>query len=293
MEARMTSPKDHRILTAVLILSAGAAAWGWMGTVTTIASGQAVLTGSLLNVTAAGPGQVAEITVRPGDTVQRGQPVARISAPLIATQLQQAEAALGAEPAAAIDGERDRLEQEIEGLAEQSRLAVEQVTQEEKLFAEHRIVAAQARAASLQREMASRRVRIEQLQAKLDHAEELERRVTTLRQELSRTIAPVSPSSGEVVEIKAQPGAPVNAGSPLLAIRPKQPAIEALAHIPPDQGKLVRPGMEAKLSPGSLRAIVLEVANETEVRLGLPAGQVPTADHYEVEIIDKRPLWAR
>jgi multidrug efflux pump subunit AcrA (membrane-fusion protein) len=79
MEARMTSPKDHRILTAVLILSAGAAAWGWMGTVTTIASGQAVLTSNLLNVTAAGPGQVAEITVRPGDTVQRGQPVARIS----------------------------------------------------------------------------------------------------------------------------------------------------------------------------------------------------------------------
>jgi HlyD family secretion protein len=289
----MTSPKDHRILTAVLILSAGAMAWGWMGTVTTIATGQAVLTASLLNVTAAGPGRVTGFTVRPGDTVQPGQIVARISSPLIAERLRQAEAALAAEPAAAIDGERDRLEQEIEGLAEQSRLAVEQVTREEKLLAEHRIVAAQARAALLQREMARRRVRIEELQAKLDHAEDLERNVAALREQWRGATTPASPSAGEVVEIKTHPGASVDVGSPLVVIRPKDRELEALARIPPSQGKLVRPGMEAELSPGSVRATVLAVANQTEVRLGLASPKVPRADRYEVVIIGKRPLWSR
>lgn len=305
---RVPAAKQWSLLAGVLLLSAATAIWGWFGSVTTTTAGRAVLVraGGVLSVNASAAGQVVAFAVKPGDTIRANQAIARVSNPNLAVQVRLAEEALEearreAERSArlrsdtaalrtvAMDRERGNLEREIAGLQEQGRFASEVVTQQEQLFAEglstrHPLVDAQHKAAALQNEIARRRARIDQLQAERFVTEgdpqdadaaararvaELERRLAALRAEFRDSTTVVSTYGGEVLEVKTYLGAQVVAGSPLVAIQPRERRIEALAYVPSAQAKMVRPGMEAQLSPstvrreehGFLRATVLEVSS--------------------------------
>jgi HlyD family secretion protein len=289
---RVASPKQGAMLAAAFLLSAAVGLWAWFGRVTTTADGRAVLmrTGGVVSVNAPGSGQVAEFSIKPGNTIRFHQIVARISNPLLSEQIRLAgEALVEAQRDAertvelrvraaqlrstAMDRERRNLEHEIAGLERQGLFAAEVVSQQEQLLSygiitKHALVEAQHKVMDIQNEMARRRAQIEQLEAErfaneatpqdakaaaLQHIGDLERKLAGLRQEMRQTTVVTSPYDGEVVEVKTYAGGLVAAGAPLLTIQPRQRMLEALAYVPTSQAKLVRAGMEAKLSPSTVR----------------------------------------
>src|SRR5580765_4567136 len=82
---RVAAPKQGAMLAAAFLLSVAVGLWAWFGRVTTTADGRAVLmrTGGVVSVNAPGSGQVAEFSIKPGNTIRFHQIVARISNPLL------------------------------------------------------------------------------------------------------------------------------------------------------------------------------------------------------------------
>ena len=289
---RVTSPSDWAVFVGVFLLIASAGAWGWFGSITRTADGRAVLirSGGVVSVNAPGAGQIVEFKIRPGDPIRAKQVIARISNPVLAGQVRLAEDALAearreAErtvqlrtdtarlKGAAIDREKSNLEREIATLQEQGRFAAERVEQQEQLFAEklttkQTLVDAQEKATAIQNDIARHRAQIEQLQADqfaaeaapqdtnaeaMERVDDLARRLDGLRQELRQTTVIASPCEGEALEVKTYLGAVTTVGSPLITIQPRERTLEALAYVPSSQAKLVRAGMEAELSPSTVR----------------------------------------
>jgi HlyD family secretion protein len=82
---------------------------------------------------------------------------------------------------------------------------------------------------------------------------DLERIVAGLENQMTSQSSVVSPYAGEVIEMKAVPGSLVAAGSPVLSIQPQGNSLEVLVYLPSLQAKAVQPGMDAEISPSTVK----------------------------------------
>jgi HlyD family secretion protein len=71
--------------------------------------------------------------------------------------------------------------------------------------------------------------------------------------ELGRNTQVTSPIEGRVLEIKVSAGSVLNVGTPLAAVEAEGSTLEALVYIPVDHGKTVKPGMEVRLEPSTVK----------------------------------------
>lgn len=289
---RLTGPRDWLMLLVVFLMLGGAVAWAWLGSVVTTVSGEAVLvrTGGVATVTAPGSGLLVALDVKPGDRIKANQIVARIAQPALTDQIRLAEEALSKGRSDAeqnvqrrsetlqlqttsIERQRANLQREIEQLKEQSKFAAEQVSQQEQLLAyglitKQPLVAAQQKQASNQADIARMQAQLIQLDAEQSVQEsgvkqvaaegesrvgELQRHLSSLRQQLAQEAVVVSPYAGEVVEIKSYRGAAVTLGAPLLSVQSERGRLEAIVYVPSQQAKLVEQGMAAQVSPSNAR----------------------------------------
>lgn len=62
----------------------------------------------------------------------------------------------------------------------------------------------------------------------------------------------LAPRAGEVATIHAPPGSFLNAGDSLLTLRAEEGDLRAVLYLPADQGKRVRKGMPARISPSTV-----------------------------------------
>ena len=78
----------------------------------------------------------------------------------------------------------------------------------------------------------------------------------------------LAPASGQLIEIQVTAGAVVNRGQAVASIRTGSTELEVLLYVPPDEGKKVEVGMQALVSPvtvkreefGAIRATVLSLS---------------------------------
>jgi HlyD family secretion protein len=82
---------------------------------------------------------------------------------------------------------------------------------------------------------------------------EARRQVDQFAGELGRTTQVISPIEGRVLEIKVSPGSVLNVGTPVIAVEAEGTALEALIYIPSDRGKTVKPGMEVRIEPSTVK----------------------------------------
>ena len=71
--------------------------------------------------------------------------------------------------------------------------------------------------------------------------------------DLGRSTEILSPIEGRVIELKVSAGSVLSVGTPVIGIRTESPSLEALVYIPSDRGKSIKPGMEARLEPTTVK----------------------------------------
>ncbi len=304
---RVTSSKSWVALLALVLLIGAAGVWVWRGEVATTVTGQAVIvrTGGMISVTSQGAGQIVWLGAGVGDKVKANQVIARIAQPSLMERIHAAQDALAEArregrrsvgvrsessklQVAAIDRDRANLRREISEFTEQAKLAEEQIPIEEQLLAKglntkQQVIEAKQKLISIQAQVARHRAQLTQLDAQQYSIEsapaqvdaeaqgkvsDLERRLSELVNEMSLAANVVTPYAGSIVEVKVQSGSIIGAGASLLTVQPAGNDLEALVYIPAEWAKEVTPGMEARISPstvkreeyGYLKAKVLTVA---------------------------------
>ena len=288
----VTTSKGWIAFVALLAMAAAIVVWSVKGEVSTFVEADGILLsrgGAVVDAVSSGMGTLTRVVPAVGDVVREGAVVAEVTNQE-AMEMYRSDRALVDERAQALEDykaagaaedalfaqnvarQRERLEQ-IERANRQSVVAArERLRNHRRLFEER--VATQAdvdrsqqaldvarrelfatlrdrdglESQELQRHNERNR-RIAQLESLLHAAErqvkEIEARIDTLR-----ILAPVS---GRMTEVKASIGAVLVPGQPVASIRTGEEALGVLVYLRPADGKRVEAGMEALVTPATVR----------------------------------------
>lgn len=291
---QLTSRSTWILLVALALCVAGAVAWGVVGRLAFHAKGQGVILldrSVVADVVARTGGTVAQIHVKPGDTVTRGDLLVTVKLDEIAERLGQARIAVQAQRAesenydktshADVERRRQTLNQEISSLkvnladAEKNREMIQGlyeafVTEVKRGFATR--IQEQGefdRLIDVQRSIRQMTDQIRKLQTEeiefedLVHRSRTELRIKVIDAEASYRDLQVqfkvgsairSPVDGTVSEITTQTNATVAAGMNLITVESGtlERRMVVHAYLPIDQGKRVVAGMHALISPSSI-----------------------------------------
>lgn len=284
-------PAHYILLATALFLILGMAVASYVITVpiTVQTQGILILPGGVKEVVSEGTGRVSEMVVGLGEHVAAGQPVARLTQPDLAQELDQAKAELAeaegdwqriqalqsrslndndqllhaqhGELDKVIGANRQRLEALETLLDGEERLALKGFTTKERVFTA-RAQLEQARQ-ELERNLTAQRkldaddhlIRAETERDQLNRQLLLEtarRKVTLLEERISRLSVVASPYSGTVAEIKVDEGELVERGAALISLLPEEEAGTASPNQPiPLVASLFLPPTEGKrVRPG-------------------------------------------
>lgn len=282
-------------LAALVVTAIG---WSAIFRIPITVAGRGILlaAGGVADVSADGGGAVRAVLVEPGDRVAAGQIIAALEQPDVRLKLAVAEGELadarrllstigaiqGRDSSASEAFRRARatsLTEKIEALTAQRKSLAERqtvmrsladrglITRERLLDAEISVVNIDGQIADARDERAQMASQAETREADREREQietlrrvgEAERNVSALREQLARTGAIRTPFSGRVVEVKANVGQSVQAGTPMVTVERtaaggRQSAMPiAVVYVSTADGKKLKPGMRAEISPSTSR----------------------------------------
>ncbi len=292
---QVTNPRGWIALTALGGLLLTAILWSFFGSIPTKVQGQGILikSGGVFEVVSVGSGQVTDIAVEVGDRVSEGQAIARIAQPQLREELQQARANLRELKAqyarvqrfsqqdlqlqtTYVEQQRANLEQSIRigeerlGWLEDKINSQEQLL-EEGLITRQTLITTQQTYHRTKEEVEDNRNQLTQLESRTltqtNDAEqdlltwqfqinETERNIEQLEEEYDLMSKVISPYTGQVLEIMAEPGNLIQAGVPVVRLDLVGRAIkdlEAVVYISSIDGKRIKPGMEIQIAPSTVK----------------------------------------
>ncbi len=289
---RVTRPKEWLTLLGVFFLLGAALVWGFRGTLPTKVSAQGVIIrrGGVVNIVASGSGLIVNLDVKTGDMVQPGQILARIAQPGLGERIRIAQDALTDAKRErervrhvhddsaklqldALARERSNAEQEIESVRAKVKLAEEEepvnaellkrglITKQQSLGPRERIVTLEAQIAAAQahlKQLDSQTFTVKGQPEELDsdmraRVTDLERNLATLQNDFSTAANVLCPYPGRIVEVKVNRGSAVAEGTPIVSVQSAVEALEGLVYLSALAAKDIKPGMEAQISPGTVR----------------------------------------
>ncbi|MFH1886179.1 MAG: NHLP bacteriocin system secretion protein [Pseudomonadota bacterium] len=256
-------------------------------------SGVLLKEGGVQEVMASGSGIISELLCQTGGMVKKGDIVARIAQPEIGKQISDTLARLEEVDAQQrIKGkfaaenlrlqmdlqakERERLLAAVKTARERKEWLAEKMASQQALF-EQGLVTRQAVLSTRERlEEAESRIKDEENQLRqLDVKEhelknqveqellageiqinETRRSLAALEERLSHQSEVVSPYTGQVLEMRVSKGDPLRDGMPLFTMEPmesQKQTIVAILYLSFQDGKKVRPGMRAQISPSTVK----------------------------------------
>lgn len=268
-------------------------AWGIFGSIPTNVPAKGILIpqgGRVVSAMSPAAGVVDRITVKIGDHVTKGQVVARIRQDETRQRLGHARQ-IEAEKAGHLQGRRGVLEQELkatlatiaqrQAALEQSAAAArerityldQQLRNRQEMLAmgfatAETIQAAQNDLSRARRELADSQAQIssaraEAMQARLNTDREMRqleenvanagRQVAELSTGIGLSSEVLAPADGRVNEIRVTEGVVLATGQPVLGIESAGTVLQAVVFIPTEHGKKVRPGMNARIAPSTVK----------------------------------------
>ena len=284
---------DWAALVLLSALAAATVTWGVFGTVTRSISGNGILIargGQLIEAQSSGPGQIVALAVRPGARIEAGGLIATVVAPdreqrlasahalvdIRKTNLrrvQRSMARLIQQQEAAAAQQREALESKLAVARERIQITTNQFEIQDSLFRrglttlqrvndsrdtlnasrldEVNTLTALADLKSKQIEEA--RTYADRIAQAEDDVSAAERSEADLGADLALSSRVLAPVPGRVVEVKANPGAFVNAGQAIVSIETGSAGLELLAFIPSQKAREVVAGMSVRVSPAGTR----------------------------------------
>jgi HlyD family secretion protein len=289
----ITKPFDWIAGLVILLALAGAIAWGFVGRIPTRVPGEGILIsggGKVVDSVSAAAGRLASVDVSVGDHVSQGQLIARIvqtdteqrhrNAVEVYREREREHADLNARIEAELSAKTRnfaKLETAFEQIIRATNQRIEYLTGEiknlEGLLAKgittrrnvedrrRELTDAQQRREDAQNEIL--KLRAQKLDLETQRAKDREdsqfrlndarRQMEQLAGELGRNTEILSPIEGRVIEVKVSTGSVLSVGTSVIGIRTENTTLEALVYIPADRGKSVKPGMEVRLEPSTVK----------------------------------------
>lgn len=290
---RITRPSDWAAALVICVGLAAVAVWSIVGRIPTRVSGEGILvsdSGRVIDAVSAAGGRLASIDVGVGDRVSRGQLIARLSqtdteerhrnavevlgererehaelVSAIAMELTAKSKGFAARKAglerviAAAEARAAYLATDVKNL--EATLAKGFATRHEMEERRAQFVAAQERATDARNEMLRLDAQKLDLETQREHdklasqlrVNDARRQMEQLAGMLGRDSRLLSPSDGRVIEVKVSSGGVLAVGTPVAAIETEGKNLQAVIYIPAEQGKNVRPGMEVRLEPSTVK----------------------------------------
>jgi HlyD family secretion protein len=84
--------------------------------------------------------------------------------------------------------------------------------------------------------------------------DDLKRQLNEMQERLASSIDVKTPYAGRVLEVVSGSGTLIPMGSRLLTLEPIDAPLEAVLFVPTGEGKKVRPGMDVRISPSTVKA---------------------------------------
>ncbi|KMO38428.1 membrane protein [Methylobacterium variabile] len=290
---RVTRPADWVLAAVIALVLATAVTWSLVGRIPTRAAGEGILVGvggQVVDAVSGAGGRLGAIAVAVGDRVALGQPIAEIiqneieqryrSATEVYRERERDHADLRSKIASelqtkaanfvkverAFDQIVQATDQRIDYLATEVRnletLLAKGITTRRTVEDRRReLIDARQRREDAQNELLKLKVQKTDLEVQRDREiQESQFRINDARRqmeqiggELGRNTRVVSPIAGRVLEIKVSPGSVLGVGTPVVAVETEGQSLEAIVYIPADKGKQIRPGMEARLEPSTVK----------------------------------------
>src|SRR6185437_14321838 len=268
-------------------------AWGFFGRLPTRAQAEGILVssgGRVVDAVSGAAGRLASIDVSVGDRVTQGQVIARVSQTEVEQRYHDAvevhreresehetlktkvaaELAVKAQNFAKLE---EAFNQVIKATDQRVTYLATDVSNLEGLLAKgyttrhnledrrRELTDAQQRKEDAQNEIlklneqktdleTQRQRDIEQSQFRLNEAR---RQMDQLAAELGRDTKVLSPIEGRVLEIKVSTGSVLNVGTPVVVVESEGATLDAVLYVAADRGKGVKPGMEVRLEPSTVK----------------------------------------
>lgn len=290
---RITKPADWILGAVIALLLTTALTWSVVGRIPTRAAGEGILVsvgGRVVDAVSATAGRLATIEVAVGDRVAQGQTVARIAQTEIEQRYRNAvevhrererehatlktktesELAAKARNFAKLEEAFTQIvqatEQRIDYLAGEVKnleMLLSKGITTRRIVEDRRreLTDARQRREDAQNEVLKLRSQKADLETQRERdiqdsefrLNEARRQMEQLAGELGRNTQVTSPIEGRVLEIKVSPGSVLSVGTPVIAVETEGKALEAVIYIPADKGKAVKPGMETRLEPSTVK----------------------------------------
>ncbi|TWI63329.1 NHLP bacteriocin system secretion protein [Bradyrhizobium sp. CB1717] len=289
----VTRPFDWVAAAALALGLVVLIAWSVLGRIPTRVSGDGILLssgGRLVDAVSAVSGKLAALEIGIGDTVRRDQVIARVAQTETEQRLQQARDVLRererehAELVGAISREIDA--KLANYTAQEAGLAnVIAAAEKRSVYLTDEVAKLEPAAASgivTRKYLEDRRVELNNARERITDARndilklnaqrldlqsqrerdrllsefkinDAKRTVEHLGAELERGSRILSPADGRVVELKVSGGAVLAVGTSVIEIETAGQVLEATVYMPADRGKTIRPGMEVRIEPNTIK----------------------------------------
>jgi HlyD family secretion protein len=289
----ITRPFDWILAFVICLALAAALTWGVLGRIPTRVPAEGILVsdgGRVVDAVSDAAGQLSSISVSIGDHVLQGQPIAQIAqtdiqrrytaAVEVFHEREREHADLTAKVASELASKSQnfaKLEAAFNQVVKATDQRIEYLTVDVKnlegLLAKgyttrrnvedrrRELTDAQQRKEDTQNEilkLRSQQTDLEtQRQREIQQSEfslnDARRQMDTIAGTLNQNTQVVSPIEGRVLEIKVSAGSVLAVGTPVVAIESEGTKLQALIYIPTERGKNVKPGMQVRIEPNSVK----------------------------------------
>jgi HlyD family secretion protein len=238
---QVTSPVGWLAATSLAVVIVLVILWAVFGTISTKVSGTGLLLrgSAVLAVTSDTMGRVDKLLVSSGEVVDAGQVIATLRQDDLETRIENQLALL-----ADLERQNEALSTEMfeQALLEKARSQRELVAK--GLITRSALLATESEIQSLRRQAAGRLTEIDQLR----------RTIAELENRLAQSTQVVSPYRGRVLELMTDVGELIAPGSRLFTLEEIDEPIDTVVYVNAGEGKKVRPGMECRISPSTVKA---------------------------------------
>jgi HlyD family secretion protein len=289
----ITRPFDWILTFVICLALAAALTWGVVGRIPTRVPAEGILVsdgGRVVDSVSDAAGQLSSISVSIGDHVLKGQPIAQIAqtdiqrrysgAVEVFHEREREHADLTSKVASELASKGQnfaKLEAAFDQVIKATGQRIDYLTSDVKTLEDllakgyttrrnvedrrHELADAQQRREDTQNEIlklrsqktdleTQREREIQQSEYRLNDAR---RQMDTIAGTLNQNTQVVSPIEGRVLEIKVSAGSVLAVGTPVVAIESEGAKLEALVYIPTERGKNVKPGMQVRIEPNSVK----------------------------------------